>query len=86
VPRRLLRRAEGEIRGSDSRHTVVDSDKPSTDGRREGMHLRMAPQQRVERILQEKGEAGRLAAQPVERGKELAPEQVRQATLTGTRH
>jgi hypothetical protein len=67
APGRLLRRAEGEIRESDSRHTVVDSDEPSTDGRREGLHLRMAPQQGAERILQEKGEPRRLAAQPVER-------------------
>ena len=86
VPRRLLRRAEGEVRGSDSRHTVVDRDEPSTDGHCEGLHLGIAPQQRAERILQEKGEPGSFAAQPVERGKELAPEQVRQATLTGTGH
>jgi hypothetical protein len=86
VPGRFLRRAEGKVRGSDSRHTVVNGDEPSTDGHREGLHLRMAPQQRVERILQEKGEPGSLAAQPMERGKELAAEEVRQATRPGTRH
>lgn len=43
VPGRLLRRAKGEIRRSDGGHTVIDSDEPSTDGRREGVHLRMAP-------------------------------------------
>jgi hypothetical protein len=36
----------------------------------------MAPQQRAERILQEKGEPGSLAAQPMERGKELAAKEV----------
>ena len=86
VPGRFLRRAEGKVRGSDSRHTVVNGDEPSTDGHCEGLHLRMAPQQRVERILQEKGEPGSLAAQPMERGKELAAEKVRQATRPGTRH
>jgi hypothetical protein len=86
VPRRLLRGAEGEIRGSDSRHTVVDRDEPSTDGHREGLHLRMAPQQRVERIFEEKGEPRSLAAQPMERDKELAPKQVRQATRPSPRH
>jgi hypothetical protein len=65
---------------------VVDRDEPSTDGHREGLHLRMAPQQRVERILQEKGEPGSLAAQPMERGKELAAEEVRQATRPSPRH
>jgi hypothetical protein len=39
VPGRLLRRAEGEVRGSDSRHTVVDRDEPSAGGHREGLHL-----------------------------------------------
>jgi hypothetical protein len=81
VPGRLLRRTEGKVRGSDGRHTMIDGDEPGTDGLREGLHLRMAPQQGAERILQEKGETGRLAAQPVDRGKELAPEQVCQATV-----
>jgi hypothetical protein len=85
VPGRLLGRAKGKVRGSDSRHTVVDSDKPGTDVRREGLHLRMSPQQGAERIFQEEGELGRLVAQPAERGKELGPKQVRQATLTRAR-
>ena len=46
----------------------------------------MAPQQRVERIFEEKGEPRSLAAQPMERDKELAPKQVRQATRPSPRH
>ena len=82
---RLLRRAERKVRRRDRRNTVVDSDDPGADGRHKGRHLRMAPKQGAKWLLQENGEVRRRTAKPLERGKEFAPKQVRQATLAGAR-
>ena len=69
MPGRLLRRAERKVRRRDRRNTVVDSDDPGADGRYKGRHLRMAPKQGAERLLQENGEVRRRTAKPLERGK-----------------